>query len=82
MDAYPAGDILYSKLYSVQIGPLLNSDVRKMQEPGSQLAWLLPKKKMNLLNEKQSMRLSVLIEIAAVGTGNFISRDLVQLTEL
>ena len=53
-----------------------------MQEPGSQLAWLLPKKKMNLLNEKQSVRLSVLIEIAAVGTGNFISRDLVQLTEL
>ena len=82
MYAYPAGDILYNKLYSVQIGPLQNSDVGKMQEPGSQFAWLLPKKKMNLLNEKQSVRLSVLIEIAAVGTGNFISRDLVQLTEL
>jgi hypothetical protein len=41
------------------------------------LAWLFPIKKMDTSIEEQSMRLSVLIEIAAVGTADFVSRDLV-----
>ena len=82
MNEHFASEILHSNLYIIQISLGFNSDAGKMQTMGSRLTCLLLIKNMKLSNERGSVRLSVLIEIAAVGTGDFISRDLVWLTEL